>query len=81
MPGNHVVIEAHDRCSTCAYSELNPQDMNLVNCWGSPPIPIVLGGQQMAGQVQLNVQVLRPVAVPRHGRGCALHKKKTMIEA
>lgn len=75
-----VLLETHPTCATCVHAELNPQDITMINCWGSPPIPVVVGGgQDQLGRMALNVQVLRPVSQPRTARGCALHKPKPAI--
>lgn len=75
-----VLAEPFEHCATCMHAELNVQDVNMINCWGAPPVPVVLGGGQDAlGRMALNVQVLRPVSQPRNTRACALHKAKPAI--
>ena len=70
-----IVKEAFSMCGTCVHGVMNPQAMDLLDCHGVPPTPVVMGmahGPQGAG---VNVQLLRP-QVMKTTRACSLHKTR-----
>ncbi len=58
-------------CGNCAFAETVKEDLNLVQCEGAPPTPVILGmGPQ--GPV---VNILYPRVIRAH-KPCALWKRK-----
>lgn len=59
-------------CGTCAHGVR--RDLEAVECFGSPPQLIAMGGRQLpTGQVQMAIEKFRPMMKPLE-RGCSLYK-------
>lgn len=66
-------------CGTCQHTALVPNNVAMIECYGAPPTPVVLGGQPDAlGRMQLNIDVLRPL-LNRNTRACAIWKPKKSL--
>lgn len=60
-------------CGNCRFAVPVPQDMRKISCRGTPPTPVVLGGQQTPMGLQLQIECYWPqldTATP----ACALWK-------
>ena len=63
------------KCGTCRFWQ-KPDNRNLADCFGMPPTPFVLGGQQDAlGRPVLNVEIISP-RVHRDRAACSRHDPK-----
>ncbi len=63
-------------CGNCLYHEPTP-DLQTIACKGVPPTPIMMGAQQTAMGMQLDIRCFWP-QVPRDTKGCALWKAKKL---
>ena len=65
-------------CGRCRFSHVIPENIEVIECHGVPPTPVVIGGKpNIAGQVQLGVELLR-ARLPWAEAGCALWKVKAL---
>lgn len=68
-----------ETCGNCHYGKLFPQRLGIVECWGAPPVPTVIGGRPgLAGQVEMTVELLRP-QIDSRCSGCALWRAKSKL--
>lgn len=65
-------------CGNCLYHEATP-DLAAVMCKGVPPTPVVLGAQQTATGMHMQVENIWP-QLPRASKGCALWKRKASVQ-
>lgn len=70
-------MDKHPRCGTCVWTEPVPQDLSYVECFGAPPVPILMPAQTPDGQTGMVMQIIRP-NVPRTTRGCSRHTPKPL---
>lgn len=62
-------------CGNCEFGA-NVQ-IGVVECFGVPPTPVLMGARQnLAGQQEANIQLLRP-RLDATTAACALHRMKT----
>lgn len=70
----------YETCGTCQHTGINPHHMDMVECFGVPPIPTVVGMAQGLSGPEPYIQPLRPM-LPRGGRACSLHvRAKAILE-
>lgn len=70
--------ESFKVCGTCEHGVMNVHQMDMLDCCGAPPVPVVVGvagGPQGAG---LNIQAMRP-QVQKTTRACGMHKSKLSV--
>lgn len=61
-------------CGNCHFTKA--VSLGVVECWGLPPTPVVMGGKpNLAGQVELQIELLRP-QMSTQSPACALHRMK-----
>lgn len=66
-----------EACGNCRFAHLVPKDLNVVECRGTPPIPVVVGMSPQGPAITL----LRP-NLPRKSEACGLwQRKKTIVLA
>lgn len=64
-------------CGTCQFGKT--VQLGIAECWGLPPTPVVLGGKpNMAGQIEMHVELMRPRQDARTA-GCALWREKDLV--
>lgn len=62
--------EPVQQCGTCKYAKRI--DLNMIECRGVPPIPVVCGaGQDALGRMAMNIELMRPRMAVKE-IGCAL---------
>lgn len=58
-------------CGVCKYNQAIPEDLTLVECYGSAPTPVIAGMTPSGPQI-----VLIRARLPRSHRPCALFQRK-----
>lgn len=66
-------------CGTCKWGVLKPETLDMVECHGAPPTPVVLGVSRDAlGREGPYVQPMWP-GMPTKQPGCSLHAVKLAL--
>lgn len=67
-----------ETCGTCRYGK--PIQIGVTECWGAPPTPAIIGGKpNVAGQVEMTIELLRPRIASNTSR-CALWAEKPAMD-
>lgn len=62
-------VPKFETCGTCVHAQVNPQDLNMIMCFGAPPTPQIIGMQQTPAGPSPVVTCIRPT-LPRKERAC-----------
>lgn len=68
----------HPTCGECEHTGFNPHHVDLVECFGAPPTPVVLGHQQGLRGPEPFIQPCRPM-LPRGTRACSLFERANAV--
>lgn len=70
--------KVYPTCGECEHTGLNPHHMDLLECFGAPPVPVVLGHTQGLRGPEPFIQPCRPM-LPRSTRACSLFKRASAV--
>lgn len=66
-------------CGTCRHTEMVPNDMTSVRCFGMPPVPVLMP-VRVGNTMDMQIQLMRP-HLARTERACALHESVVLVGA
>lgn len=70
---DRIVAITFPKCGTCRFAQV-PFKGGLADCYGKPPVPLVLGaGQDALGRTALQIEAMVP-RVKEDRNACSLHQ-------